>query len=194
MIYGIDASTAIIGMAQFQNDGTFVRADHVDLRGIDGLLAKADEFHGWLVGTTPRRGLYGDDENWIFVEERLMGFAAGRTSQQVMMKLAQFNAMVSYILWTYEPGHHRSVVHIHPSSWKATLKWEGLLIPKGTDKKKQITLEFVRHREPDFDETVVMMGLNRNGNPQPWCYDMADAWCLGRAGYLKCIVKGNSQP
>ena len=194
MIYGCDVSTSIIGWATFQNDGTFVRADHCDLRDVDGLLAKADEFRRWLAGERCRAGFYRDSENWVFVEDRLGNFAAGRTMLQVLMKLAAFNAVVSDILWTMEPGPHRAIVHLHPSTWKSAMRREGLLIPKGSDKKKQITLEFVRKKESSFNEIIVMTGLNRNDNPQPWCFDMADAWCIGRTGYLKCIVSGSSQP
>lgn len=197
MIYGCDVSTSIIGLAQFNNDGTFIRADHCDLRDIEGPLAKADAFREFLVDLTPTRGFYRDDENHVFVEDRLGNFAAGRTMLQTLMKLAAFNAVCSYILWRHEnsSGKHRAIVHLHPSTWKSIMKKEGLLIPKGSDKKKEITLDFVRRREPDFNESVFLTGLNRNGNPQPWSFDEADAYCLGRSGFKRlCIERGNSPP
>jgi hypothetical protein len=104
------------------------------------------------------------------------------------MKLAQFNAIITYIIWTTNPGNHRSVTYLHPSSWKSVMKRDGLLIPKGAD-KKVLTLDFVRRHQPGFE-----MQLNRNDKPQPWMFDRADAYCIGRAGYLKCIANGSSQP
>lgn len=196
MIYGVDISTSIIGLAQFSQDGKFVRADHCDLRDVEGALAKADAFREFLAGLTPFRGFYRDEENWVFVEERLGNFAAGRTMLQTLMKLAAFNAVCSYILWRHEnsSGKHRGIIHLHPSSWKSTMKKEGLIIPKGSDKKKEITLDFVRRAEPDFNESVTLTGLNRNGNPQPWAFDEADAYCLGRAGFKRlCIERENSR-
>jgi hypothetical protein len=188
MIYGWDISTSIIGLSVFKDDGTFTAAMYCDLRKVDGQLAKADEFHRWLGGTS----INIENTNYHFVEERLGGFAAGRTSAQVMMKLAQFNAICSYILWTYRqrPGLHNQIVYLHPSTWKSIMKHEGLIIPKGAD-KKELTLAFVKRKEENF---VMTMSVNKNGNPQPWCYDMADAYCLGRSGYLRlCNAKENSQ-
>jgi hypothetical protein len=192
MIYGWDISTAIVGLALFDDDGQFKDYRFCDLRKSEGQIQKADTFKCWLsnlkVNTTPT--------NYHFVEERLGGFSAGRSSAQVMMKLAQFNAICSYILWDWESGsdpgfhsgNHRQIAFIHPSTWKAVMKKEGLLIPKGAD-KKSLTLAFVKRKVPTLE-----VELNRNDKPQPWMYDIADAYCIGRAGYLKCIASANSQP
>lgn len=184
MIYGCDISTSIVGWATFTNDGKFVRVDYCDLRDVEGDLAKADTFREWLANLTPDRKLYCDDENYVVIEERLGNFSAGRTMLQTLMKLAAFNSVVSYILWRHEhsSGKHRGIIRLHPSTWKSIMKKEGLLIPKGSDKKKEITLTFVRRKEPTFDDFIE---LNRNNNPQPQCYDMADAYCLGRSGIIR---------
>jgi hypothetical protein len=195
MIYGVDISTSIVGLATFNNDGIFVRSDHCDLRKIDGPLMKAHEFRQFLDGLQTGRGFYcPDEENFVFVEERLGNFAAGRTMLQTLMKLAAFNSVCSYILWSFQPGPQREIIYLHPSTWKSAMKKEGLLIPKGSDKKKEITLDFVMKKEPDFAEIVRMIGLNRNENPQPWCYDEADAWCLGKAGFKKLCTERGSSP
>jgi hypothetical protein len=187
MIYGWDISTSIIGVSCFDDFGTFNWAHHLELKDYDGLLAKADAFKKLL---TPMH-VNCVSENYHFIEERLGGFSGGRTSAQVLMKLASFNAMCSYILWTHQdetnPGAHRQITYLHPSTWKSIMKREGLLIPKGCD-KKAITLDFVRRKEPRFE-----VQLNRNGKPQPWNYDMADAYCLGRSGFHRlCTAKENS--
>jgi uncharacterized protein (DUF2132 family) len=179
MIYGWDISTSIVGLSCFTNDGVYENSFHLDLRKTEGQLAKADAFHEWLTkGFLLQRGM----SNYHMVEERLGGFSGGRTSQQVILKLAQFNAIASYIIWNHDPGPHRAVLYLHPSTWKASMKAEGLLIPKGTDSetKKKITLAYVQSRAPRFPTE-----LNRNDKPQPWCYDMADAYCIGRAGWRK---------
>ena len=181
MIYGWDISTSIVGVASFYDNGTFYGKTHLDLRKTEGQLAKADAFKDWISTVEFKK----NDRNYHFVEERLGGFSGGRTSAQVLMKLAQFNAMCSYILWTY-PTTHRSIVWIHPSTWKSILKHEGLIIPKGAD-KKQLTLAWVMRREPNF-----MIEKNRNDKPQPWSYDEADAYCIGRAGYLKLCRENES--
>ena len=188
MIYGWDVSTSIVGVAKFTDECKFVSAHHLDLRDHDGLLAKADAFKKWLFDVEVNKG----EANYHFIEERLGGFSGGRTSAQVLMKLASFNAICSYIIWTHDApfygGKHRQVTYLHPSTWKSIMKLEGLLIPKGSKDKKAITLDFVRRKEPTFK-----VDLNKNGNPHPWNFDMADAWCLGRSGYRRlCKDRGSS--
>lgn len=179
MIYGWDISTSIIGLAVFDDEGKFVRAEHCDLRKIDGLNEKADRFQEFVQSEIRVSGTH-------LVEERLGNFAAGRSMLQVLMKLAAFNAMCSYILHKNGGG----VSHIHPSTWKALMKKEGLFIPKGSKEKKQLTLDHVYRREKEFPRE-----LNKKDNPQPWMYDMADAYCIGRAGYLKlCTERESSKP
>ena len=182
MIAGWDISTSIVGLSLFQNDGTYESSSYLDLRRVDGLLVKADRFKEFLIQFPLQR----DTDNWHFVEERLGGFSGGRTSAQVIMKLGQFNGICSYILWNHDPGPHREIVYLHPSTWKATMRKDGLLIPKGSD-KKQLTLDFVKSRIP------LVVDLNRNDKPQPWMFDVADSYCIGRSGFLKCIMPGRSQ-
>lgn len=186
-IYGWDISTSVVGLSLFNDDGSFYGAAYLDLRKIDGQLSKADAFKEWI--STARVNFQDNKDggtNYHFIEERLGGFAGGRTSAQVLMKLAQFNAICSYILWNHHPGPHRQVAYLHPSTWKSLMKHEGLIIPKGAD-KKEITLEFVIRKEPAFKG---FLEKNRNDKWQPWCYDMADAYCLGRSGYRKlCSAK-----
>jgi hypothetical protein len=180
MIYGWDISTSIVGLSVFKGDGSYVTSYHCDLRKVDGQLAKADAFEKWLRNTA----VNVEKESFHFIEERLGGFAGGRTSAQVLMKLAQFNAIVSYIIWNHSPGTHRHILYIHPSTWKSLMKQEGLLIPKGAD-KKELTLTYVRGIQKDKFPYEV----NRNGNSQPWCYDMADSYCIGRAGWKKLCTE-----
>jgi hypothetical protein len=180
MIMGWDISTSIVGLAVFKNDGTFTAAWYCDLRKVDGIIAKADAFKEWL----NRTSVNVEKDNWHFIEERLGGFSGGRTSAQVLMKLGAFNAVASYIIWTHRPedGSHRFITYLHPSTWKSIMKHEGLIIPKGTKDKKEITLEFAIRKEPQFSS---FLQKNKNDNWQPGCYDMADAWCLGRSGLRK---------
>ena len=185
MICGWDISTSIVGLACFKDDGTFTSAWHCDLRKVDGIIAKADAFKRWIDGTS----MNCEKQNHHFIEERLGGFAMGRTSAQVLMKLGAFNAVASYIIWTsFMKGVNVEITYLHPSTWKSIMKREGLIIPKGAD-KKEITLEFAIRKEPQF---ASFLEKNRNDKWQPWSYDMADAYCLGRSGFHRlCTVKEN---
>ena len=186
LYYGFDISTSIIGVSTFSDAGNWLGSYHIDLRKTDGILAKADQFARWF----NERGIAEDDATY-FVEERLGGFSGGRTSAQVLMKLGAFNAVCSYILWSAPTTKFRSVVYLHPSTWKARMKHEGLIIPHGAD-KKELTLHFVMRKEPKFKE---LMQYTKTGKAQPWMYDIADSYCIGKAGFLKlCKENTSSQP
>jgi hypothetical protein len=192
MIYSWDISTSITGVSTFNSDGELIETNHIDLRDGDDMNEKGSLVCDFMnrvmvVGKNPTADVH-------VVEERLGNFAAGRTMLQTLMKLAAFNAVVSYLIAQEAPGAR--VLRLHPSSWKSIMRKEGLLIPKGQESnKKDITLAYVRLREPEFDKRVASVGLNKNGNPHPWCYDEADAYCLGKAAYRTlCREAVSSKP
>jgi len=168
MIVGLDVSTSIVGICKLTNDGKFVSTDYVDLRKIKDFIEKCEKFHDALFECA-------DLVDKLFIEDKLSGFSGGKTMQQTMMKLAGFNGAVTYIAAQVLKCRP---IHIHPSTAKATMKIDGLFIPKGADKKK-LTLEFCKKIEGfPYIET-------KNGNPQAYCYDQADAYLIARAGFLK---------
>lgn len=188
MIFGIDVSTSIVGVSSFSNDGVFVRADFCDLRKVEpDLFKKGKTVEPFFLNLFSELSLSGslDPNDVIYVEDRLANFTVGKTMMQTLMKLAAFNTLVSWIAFGALNGagpqrlNPPIMIHIHPSTVKSLMTKEGLVIPRGSDKKK-LTLEYVCRREPKFP-----IILNRNGKPQPYCYDMADGYITGRAGYLK---------
>ena len=184
MLYGWDISTSIVGFSTFTNDCVYVGSEYIDLRKIEnGFPDKAYAVHVFIEGLAARIHQDGLDQelHTHYVEDKLGGFAGGRTMQQTLLKLAAFNSVVSYIAWQqfYKSGLKVKFEHIHPSTVKAIMKRDGLLIPKGSD-KKQLTLDFVSKREQKFPVT-----LNKNGNPQPYCFDMADSYIVAVAGHRK---------
>lgn len=192
MIFGWDISTSIIGVTVLADDGSFVESSHLDLRKSEkDMLGKAEETELWVNGVVGK--FASPSSSFVhFVEDRLGSFSAGRTMLQVLMKLAAFNMVVSYIIRTASgklalvTGGRVSMEHIHPSTVKSIMKKEGLLIPKGGD-KKEITLDFVAKKEAAF-----VVDRNRNDNPQPWCYDRADSYIVARAGFLRGYLSGDA--
>jgi len=175
MIVGLDVSTSIIGVCFLDDDGSFVESSFVDLRKEKDFTEKCLMFAKHVEKFSQ---LHEVDN--VFIEDKLSGFARGRTSQQTIMKLAAFNGACTYIAGSV---FSVSPLHVHPSTVKATMKKDGLFIPKGADKKRA-SLDFVCSTISDFpyEET-------RNGNPQVFCFDMVDAYCVARAGYLKHICE-----
>jgi len=52
----------------------------------------------FYVLTCINKSSYIDDVKKIYVEDNLSGFAGGRTSQQVIVKLAKFNAVLCFVM------------------------------------------------------------------------------------------------
>lgn len=192
MIYGWDISTSIVGTAIFTSTGKYLGSNYTDLRDVEGPIDKAYAVEGVINHLAEEMCQSGKDRemNTHFIEDKLSSFAGGRTMQQTLLKLAGFNSVISYLVWRqfYTLGLPVQVEHIHPSTVKAIMKRQGLLIPKGAD-KKALTLEFVSKAEPLFP-----VHKNRNGNPQPYCYDMADAYIVARAGYLRWNEQRKQEP
>jgi len=177
MILGLDVSTSITGIC-LMDDGCIVKEFiAVDLRKEDSFCGKCNKVGSALDDLKVTHQI-NEGYTSVFIEDKLSGFSGGRTSQQTMMKLAAFNGAVTYIA-----EYHIGVepIHIHPSTVKAIMKKDGLIIPKGADKKK-LTLEFVKNNIENFPYSET-----RNGNPQAFCYDMADAYIIARAGYIKHV-------
>lgn len=168
-IYGWDISTSIVGVCCINDDGSFVSKHHIDLRKTKDLNEKAIIVKKFIAGLEYQQG------NKNFIEDRLSGFTPGRSSAGTLLRLAAFNAMVSFFI--YE--RTGKVAHLHPSTVKAMLRREKLEIPKGAD-KKELTLEWARSRVSSWQ-----VDLNKNDNVQPWCFDEADAYAMAVAGRLK---------
>jgi len=178
LIFGWDISTSIIGITILTDQGAFVKSCYLDLRKCDGLLDKSHEVECLIYQFAKT---YGQYDNIHFVEDRLGNFSKGLTSLQTLMTLAAFNSTVSYLIWQQFnvcTGMVK-VVHLHLMTIKSVMKKMGLVIPKGAN-KKALTLEWVSLREPSFPVT-----LNKNGNPQPYCFDMADSYVVARTGHFK---------
>lgn len=174
MIFGWDISTAIIGFAVIDEATRLRETRYCDLRKLEGLNQKADVAHEFVEQMFAK---YVTAMDIHFIEDRLAGFSGGGSNAGTIMRLAAFNAMVTWMIHRRWPGR---IEMMHPSTVKAALKYDGLLIPKGADKKK-LTLEYVIKREPERFK----LELNRNDNPQPYCYDMADACITAWAGVRK---------
>jgi len=146
--------------------------DYLDLRKADkSLFKKSEMFDEWV-----ERKCLVSKEDVVFIEDKLSGFSGGKSMQRTIITLATFNAMVS--LKVYQQIG-KEPLYIHPSTAKALMKSDGLIIPKGSDKKR-VTVDFVKNSLNNFPYVET-----RNGNPQAYCYDMADAYITARAGYLK---------
>jgi len=89
---GLDISTTCVGYA-FTEDKKILEMGFIDIKKQTTHKEKA-----FYVLTHINESSYIDDVEKVYVEDNLSGFAGGRTSQQVIVKLAKFNAVLCFVI------------------------------------------------------------------------------------------------
>ena len=89
---GLDASTTCVGYA-FTKDKKILDMGFIDIKKETTPKKKVFKVLDFLNNSS-----YIDNVTDINVEDNLSGFAGGRTSQQVIVKLAKFNAILCFML------------------------------------------------------------------------------------------------
>ena len=93
---GLDASTTCVGYA-FTQDKKILDMGFIDIKKEKTPKDKVQKVLDFLHQIS-----YIDDVDNINIEDNLSGFAGGRTSQQVIIKLAKFNAILCFMLENFE--------------------------------------------------------------------------------------------
>ena len=93
---GLDASTTCVGYA-FTQDKKILDMGFIDIKKEKTPKDKVEKVLGFL-----HESPYIDTVTDINIEDNLSGFAGGRTSQQVIIKLAKFNAILCFMLENFE--------------------------------------------------------------------------------------------
>ena len=93
---GLDASTTCVGYA-FTQDKKILDMGFIDIKKEKTPKDKVQKVLDFLHNSS-----YIDNVTDINIEDNLSGFAGGRTSQQVIIKLAKFNAILCFMLETFD--------------------------------------------------------------------------------------------
>lgn len=163
MILGLDVSTSIIGVCLLKDD-KIVKTDYIDLRKTTGLLHKAKVVEDYIAHNLKDEGV-----KHIFIEQALMFFRRGGSTAKTMATLQNFNGVVSWLCFKMlelEPQY------ITPISARSKC---GIKVPRGKKAKEVVMEHFLESKEFPIDYT-------RYGNVQKYCYDMADAVVVAKAG------------
>ena len=97
---GLDASTTCVGYA-FTEDKKILDMGFIDIKKEKTPKDKVQKVLDFL-----HQSSYIDNVDDINIEDNLSGFAGGRTSQQVIIKLAKFNAILCFMLENFEFNVH----------------------------------------------------------------------------------------
>ena len=92
VILGLDISTTCVGYA-FTENKKILDMGFIDIKKFTNHKEKA-----FFVLTEINKSSYIDKVEKVYVEDNLSGFAGGRTSQQVIVKLAKFNAVLCFVI------------------------------------------------------------------------------------------------
>ena len=93
---GLDASTTCVGYA-FTEDKKILDMGFIDIKKEKTPKDKVQKVLDFLLQIS-----YIDSVDDINIEDNLSCFAGGRTSQQVIIKLAKFNAILCFMLENFE--------------------------------------------------------------------------------------------
>ena len=93
---GLDASTTCVGYA-FTEDKKILDMGFIDIKKEKTPKDKVQKVLDFLHNSS-----YIDNVTDINIEDNLSGFAGGSTSQQVIIKLAKFNAILCFMLENFE--------------------------------------------------------------------------------------------
>ena len=96
VILGLDASTTCVGYA-FTEDKKILDMGFIDIKKEKTPKDKVQKVLDFLHNNS-----YIDNVNDINIEDNLSGFAGGKTSQQVIIKLAKFNAILCFMLENFD--------------------------------------------------------------------------------------------
>ena len=97
---GLDASTTCVGYA-FTEDKKILDMGFIDIKKEKTPKDKVQKVLEFINNNS-----YIDDVYDINIEDNLSGFAGGRTSQQVIIKLAKFNAILCFMLENFDFDVH----------------------------------------------------------------------------------------
>ncbi len=107
MVLGLDVSTSCVGYA-FTKDKKIIDMGFIDLK-----KQKTPKEKTFFVLTHLSKSPYIDEVTKINIEDNLSGFSGGRTSQQVIVKLAKFNAILGFVI---EEEFQVEVENINPNT------------------------------------------------------------------------------
>ena len=96
VILGLDVSTSCVGYA-FTEDKKILDMGFIDIKKQKTPKDKVQKVLDFLNNSS-----YIDEVENINVEDNLSGFAGGFTSQQVIIKLAKFNAILCFMLENFD--------------------------------------------------------------------------------------------
>ena len=165
MILGLDVSTSIVGVCVYDDrKEKIIKTDYIDLRKVGSFLEKAQVVENYI-----KNDLSDEKIDYVFIEEALMFFRRGGSTAKTMSVLQRFNGIVSWLCFKNLEIEPR---YVTPISARTRC---GIRVPRGKKAKEVVMEHFIETKEFQIEYT-------RYGNVQKYCYDIADAVVVAKAG------------
>ena len=178
MLLSLDISTSCTGYCIFNDQNELELMSYIDLKKHKDFYEKAKEI---------KRVMSKIKENYeikyIAVEENLQAFRPGLSSAKTLMTLAQFNGTVRWICHEVF-GIKSEAINVNSARKSVNLKIDKKDKSKTTKEK---VLEWVMNDKPELTWPTKVLKSGRNKGQVrrlDACYDMADAYVIGRAYFV----------
>ena len=175
---GLDISTSIVGVSVFK-DKKLVKLNHINLSKEKCIFKKAKMFENFFLKNIVNIGSI----DYIYIEDILQSFSRGLSSANTLMKLAKFNGIVSYIVY--------NITNLVPQYINVNTARKALEIKidkkSSVDKKEQIMIWVDKDLKESYlwPTKVISRGPNKGlVKYEKFCYDMADAYVICKAGII----------
>jgi len=178
MLLSLDISTSCTGYCIFNDQNELELINYISLSKHKDFYEKANEIKRVMLKIK-------EDYNIkrIAVEENLQAFRPGLSSAKTLMTLAQFNGTVRWIC--YEIFDLKSeAINVNTARRAINLKIDKKDKSRTTKEK---VLDWVMNEMPDLEWPIKVLKSGRHKGQTRLlneCYDMADAYVIGKAAYL----------
>jgi len=182
VVLGLDVSTSKTGWCLLSDDGGLVKMGCVRHEQDDDLFSRA---HALCADIKVILDAHSGVE--IVIEEPLLSFAKGMSSASTLLTLNRFNGMVTYACW--------SVLGIKPTHLNVIFARRSLGIKKEKGGNvKDAVMSWVAADVPGYQwpTRILTRGKNRGQTVfEDFCYDVADAYVMARAGHSNRVKRGS---
>lgn len=174
-LIGLDISTSCTGISIIDSKTEeLVLLDYIKVPADLSLFEKADYVIDEVCGYLLRNGIKKPEK--VFVEENAKMFAGGLSSADVLMTLAKFNALISYLCYKQLTPNVSSV---NVTKARGAIGFKNTKADKRPVKDK--VFEFIQTLHPEFPwKTYIPKAGKMKGKeiPVPEMKDAADAWVV----------------
>ena len=165
MILGLDISTNCSGWVVMDSDKKIIDYGYINTSKCDTWIDKAKKFELEVVDI-----LLKHEITKIGIEDIVSKFASGRSKASIIITLARFNGIASYIINQYS-----NIIPEHINVLRARNLAE-CKIPKSVNTK-----EFVLSKVMDWYPEIIWPKMKTKDKLAKQCYDIADSIIVARA-------------